>query len=372
MFQARAAARLTVKRCVKRKLQTINKPKQECKRSAFMKYKTLDIKEGLCAIIQGKSRRAASELSGVPASTLHRHYVDLTGKKPNVKQPLNKKDRSEALEKLKDWEPSKKLGQARRLFTHDEELLLVEMLEAAAKCDFPYNADALEATALNLGKAAYGKDFQLGKRGKWRAGFDKRHKARISRVKSGSICQRRASSATVQVRDAVYHNFTFFLNQLVEQGDLTEAQRNNLGQHIVNADEVGGDERGKRKKVYTSRNAAWRSTTRDGDHNPFHVTLMLVTMACGIIMSAVSLIHSAPGSKVPRMRHHLYEHIPDTWHVRRTISGSMTRELFQDWAVCCHLVYVCLFVTCCLCHVCYCRPRVSVVFETPNYVCSSV
>ena len=348
-LQARAKARATVRRCVKRKLQTINKSsnaEKKCKRAQFMEYKPSDLKEGLRALINGKSRRAAAELSGVPASSLKRHYEALTGKKPNVKQPLNKKDRREALDKLKHFEP-KRLGQARRLFTHDEEILMVEMLEAAAKCAFPYNADALEATALNLGKAAYGKEFTLGKRGKWRKGFDKRHKERIFKVKSGSICQRRASSATVKVRDAVYHNFIFFLNELVSRGELTEAQRNNLGNHIINADEVGGDERGKRKKVYTSRNAAWRSTTRDGDNNPFHVTLMLVTMACGIIMNAISLIHSAPGSKVPRMRADLHTNIPETWHVRRTVSGSMTRELFQDWAVCWHLLS-CIVVVCCL------------------------
>ena len=77
----------------------------------------------------------------------------------------------------------------------------------------------------------------------------------------------------------------------------------------------------------------WRTTTRDGDHNPFHVTLMLVSMGNGTLMRWVSLIHSAPGSKKAKMREDLYENIPVEWHVRRTVSGSMTRELFQDWAV---------------------------------------
>ena len=227
------------------------------------------------------------------------------------------------------------MGQGKRLFTDHEELLLVEMLEMAAKQAFPYNAEALEASALNIGKAAYGSGFSLGKKGKWRYCFEKRWKARIEKVKSSSICQRRASAATEEVRDAVFQHFHDFVDSLVADGLMTPAQRNNLGERMVNADEVGGDERGKRGKVYQSKNAqTWRTTTRDGDHNPFHVTLMLVTMALGRIFPAISLIHSAPGSKkTVRMRSDLYEHIPDNWHVRRTQSGSMTRELFKDWAV---------------------------------------
>ena len=184
------------KRTIKRKLQTVKisknkaKAKKSKKNTACAPYKeyTLEhVKIGLLALINGKSKRSASELScGVPASTLRRHFKQLTGKLPNMKQPLNKTERADAINKLNHFEP-KLTGQARRLFTRDEELLMVEMLEVAASCAFPYNADALEATALNLGKAAYGKDFKLGKRGKWRLGFEKRHKERISKVKSGSM-----------------------------------------------------------------------------------------------------------------------------------------------------------------------------------------
>ena len=88
--------------------------------------------------------------------------------------------------------------------------MIVEMLEAAADCAFPYNADALEATALNLGKAAYGAKFCLGDNGKWRRGFERRHKHRIDKVKSSSICSRRAAAATKEVRDAVFGRFVYF------------------------------------------------------------------------------------------------------------------------------------------------------------------
>ena len=312
----------------------------------YKRYDIEDIREGLGALIYGKSKRAASELCGVPPNTLVRHFKHITGgKRPNVKRPLNKSEREAALEKLPTFEP-KQMGQGKRIFLPHEELMIVEMLEASAQAAFPYNADALEATAQNLGQAAYGKSFTLGKAGKWRQGFERRHKERIEKVKSSSICQRRAAAATEKVRDEVFKHFNEFLDRLVQQGDLTDEQRKNLGNHLANADEVGGDERGKRKKVYQSRNAArWRTTTRDGDHNPFHVTLMLVTMATGIVLPGLSLIHSSPGSKaeLPRMLEKLYDNIPMEWHVRRTKSGSMTRELFQDWAVgCVHAVVVTL------------------------------
>ena len=242
------------------------------------------------------------------------------------------------------------MGQGKRLFTPHEELLIVEMLEVAAESAFPYNADALEASALNIGKAAYGSRFALGARGNWRKGFEKRFKDRIAKVKSSSICQRRAAAATEEVRDKVFAHFMLFCDNLVAQDKLTPAQRNNLGEHIGNADEVGGDERGKRKKVYQNKTKSkWRTTTRDGDHNPFHVTLMFASMAKGILLPGISIIHSAPGSKTPRMREDLYENLPNHWHCRRTVSGSMTRELFKDWAVCVctHSYLGLLMVFCC-------------------------
>ena len=301
-------------------------------------YSTTDIKNGLLALINGKSKRSASELcGGVPPTSLVRHYQKLTSKRPNAKQPLTKAERVKYIEKLLTWEPAL-MGQAKRIFLPHEELLIVQMLEVAAECAFPYNKDALEATALNLGKAAYGAKFTLGACGKWRRGFERRWKHRIDKVKSSSISQVRASSAKTKVRDLVFQHFIQFLDNLVKDDKLTAEQRDNLQDHIINADEVGGDEKGKRKKVYQGLNAAWRATTRDGDHNPFHVTVMLVSFANGLLSKAVSLIHSAPGSKKPCMRENLHDHIPMHWHVRRTTTGSMTRELFQDWAVSASLV----------------------------------
>ena len=109
-----------------------------------------------------------------------------------------------------------------------------------------------------------------------------------------------------------------------------------LNEHLCNVDEVGGDERGQSKrKVYKGckRNTSWRTTDLlGGDHNPFHCTLMLVSLARGLLANAVYLIHSSPGAINPRMCERLYEHIPGSWAVRRSDSGSMTKDLFQDWA----------------------------------------
>ena len=147
-------------------------------------YCTTDIKNGLLALIQGKSKRSASELcGGVPPTTLVRHFLKLTGKRPNAKQPLTKSERAKYIAKLLTWEPQP-MGQAKRIFLPHEELLMVQMLEVAAESAFPYNVDALEATAINLGKAAYGQGFTLGACGKWRRGFERRWKHRIDKVKS--------------------------------------------------------------------------------------------------------------------------------------------------------------------------------------------
>ena len=84
--------------------------------------------------------------------------------------------------------------------------------------------------------------------------------------------------ATAEVRDAVYKVFVKFLEDLQENGSFTAEQVENLGDHMCNADEIGGDERGQsRKKVYKGKKRTtnlWRTIDLGGDHNPFHVTLI--------------------------------------------------------------------------------------------------
>ena len=83
------------KSAAKRKLKT-----QMHTPTMYINYSEEDVHKGLFALIHGKSKRAASELSGVPANTLARHFIHLTGKRPNVKAPLNKQQRQEAINKL--------------------------------------------------------------------------------------------------------------------------------------------------------------------------------------------------------------------------------------------------------------------------------
>ena len=293
-------------------------------------YKIEDVRKALAGMVESKSARRMQELFGVPRSNLMRWFEQLTGRKASVKNRFNKREQQEFLIKAHQFRPP--LSQSRRYFTDDEEEMFVIMLEEAHNAAFPYDRDALKSLATSSGKKIYGKDFQVGNT--WVRCFENRWKERLAKVKCGSIDRSRGKKATAEVRDAVYDKFEKFLQQLIDEGNMTEQQAANLGDHLANADEVGGDERGQsKKKVYKGRkrNAAWRSTDLGGDHNPFHVTLMLVSLSFGILADSVFLIHSSPGVSKPRMCARLYEYIPAQWSVRRTETGSMTRDLFEDW-----------------------------------------
>ena len=95
------------------------------------------------------------------------------------------------------------------------------------------------------GRKVYGKDFKLGKN--WIKKFEKRWANRISKVKCSSISKHRGKKATAEVRDAVFANFMMFLRKLQQKGLMTEEQIRNLGDHLANCDEVGGNEQGKGK-----------------------------------------------------------------------------------------------------------------------------
>ena len=283
-------------------------------------------------MILGKSRRQMQELTKVPASNLRRYFVDLVGRPPNKQTPLTATEMQAFLDLTKSYIPTGN-GDHARYFTRDEEELFVITIEEAAAAAFPYDSQMLERMASKSGQLVYGEDFKVGV--SWRRGFEKRWKKRLSKVKCGSICKSRGKKATVEVRDAVFKKFQNFLSSLVADGKFTEAQASNLGDHICNADEVGGDERGKSKQgVYTGRNAAqgaWRTTNLGGDHEPFHVTVMLTSIASGVIAKALQVIHSCPGVENPRMNSELLTHLPSHWSCRRTSSGSQTRKTFEDW-----------------------------------------
>lgn len=271
------------------------------------------------------------ELTRVPASNLRRYYVQLVGRPPNHKRGMSTVQQEKWLPLVKEFVP-KTRGPA-GYFLRDEEELFVITLEEAFRAAFPYDTDMLERMATNAGKGIYGKDFKVGV--KWRVGFEKRWRDRLTTLKCGSIDRARGKKATSEVRDAVFKKFKIFLKTLVDEGKFTQDQVDNLQKHLANCDEVGGDERGKSKKrVYACNNAAagsWRATDTAGDHEPFHVTLMLTSLAIGIIASAVQVIHSCPGVVNPRMSSELYDGLPGHWSCCRTSSGSQTRETFEDW-----------------------------------------
>ena len=294
-------------------------------------YTIAQIREALAGMIVGKSRRQMQELYRIPATNLRRYYIQLIGRPPNSEKGLPKVQQAKWQRLVKEFIPTTrgKVG----YFLKDEEELFVITLEEAWRAAFPYDTDMLERMASKAGKLVYGEDFVVGR--KWRMGFERRWRDRLTKLKCGSIDRSRGKKATAEIRDAVFKKFKNFLESLVNDGKMSKDQVDNLGEHLANCDEVGGDERGKgKKKVYGSTNAAagsWRTTDFAGDHEPFHVTLMLTSLACGIIARAVQVIHSCPGVANPRMSNHLYEHLPDWWSVKRTSSGSQTRETFEDW-----------------------------------------
>ena len=124
--------------------------------------------------------------------------------------------------------------------------MFVIMLEEVHNAVFPYDRDTLKSLSTSSEKKIYGKDFQVDNT--WVRCFENRWKERLAKVKCGSIDRSRGKKATAEVRDAVYDKFGKFLQQLIDEGNMTEEQAANLGDHLANADEVGGDERGQSKK----------------------------------------------------------------------------------------------------------------------------
>ena len=134
------------------------------------------------------------------------------------------------------------------------------------------------------------------------------------------------------MRDETSKRFVAMQEELRAKGLWTDLHDENLGNHICNADEVGGGEKGKRKKVYAMKKQnAWRNLQVGHDHNPFHATTMLLTFGNGVISNAVGIIHSAPGTSNPRPNPAHKEYLHPDWWQRTTTSGSMTRKTFESW-----------------------------------------
>ena len=144
------------------------------------------------------------------------------------------------------------------------------------------------------------------------------------------------------------------LKDLREKGLITDEQLKpeNFGNHICNADEVGGRESGKRKKVYKTRRKKpskkrkrckskkknWRNIQVGDDHNPFHVSKMLLSFGNDKVSNAIGVLHSTPGSKNPRQNDEHKKGLHPDWWQATTKNGSMTWKTFEQW--CYYLVQV--------------------------------
>ena len=177
----------------------------------------------------------------------------------------------------------------------------------------------------------------------WLRGFERRYRHRLSKVKTSTLGHDRASKATAAVRDACYAKFTAMLASLVADGRLTQDQiDNHLGDMIMNADEIGGNEKGKRKPVYApakkkqrrrsnDKKNKWRNVVVGHDNNPFHVSTMLLTFGNGVVSNAVGILHSSPGNPNPRSIPEHKEGLHPEWFQYTTTNGSMTRASFEAW-----------------------------------------
>ena len=102
-----------------------------------------------------------------------------------------------------------------------------------------------------------------------------------------------ASRAKESIRDVIFANFVKMIDDLKRRGAINDEhlKEENWGNHVCNADEVGGREAGKRKKVYRGRKKrkdkaaqksdetekVYRNVHIGDDHNPFHASKMFLT-----------------------------------------------------------------------------------------------
>lgn len=214
----------------------------------YKDYTLADLRRGLCGLIEGKSLRRCADLTGVPRNTLARHFKKLVCRTANEKNPLNKMQQQKYLELVGKYQPI--TGSGNRYFTRDEELLFVTALQEAHDAAFPYDRTCLQIITSNVGKKIYDNNFSVGL--KWIRKFEKRWSKELTLMKSSSIGRGRGEKAREDVRDKVFEKFVAYLGKLKQEGLMTEQQVRNLGDHLMNADEVGGDELGKRCKVCMS------------------------------------------------------------------------------------------------------------------------
>ncbi len=306
-------------------------------------YTNEDVKIGLKLMVSGMSARKASKHTNlygnrVPRTTLQELWHQFFGVKANAQFKIDMRQQESMTRQVEHNFELPRYG-SQHYFLPDEESLIMTTIELAYERGFPWDVDnvlALATTMLQDLPKHRGKSITKG----WLRGFRRRFKDRIALVKTCSLCQARADKATIQVRDECFQRFIAMLDSLRRDGRWTNEHDCNLGNHIANADEIGGNELGFRKKVFAPKQTKtkakkqkkrWRSVQVGDDHNPFHATTMLLTFGNGVVSNAVGVLHSAPGTSNPKPnREHKTGLHPD-WFQATTTNGSMTRKTFEMW-----------------------------------------
>ena len=265
-------------------------------------------------MVKGQSAHSAERDTGVPHQSLRRNFAKCLGfnhsKYVNI-SPLRwpEMEKKIARYQIPHWGGSI----AGRLLLPDEEELIVATCELAAKMCFPWSPTEVTRLAwammlkLNPGCPCPGKG--------WLRGFESRWKRRLHKCKISSIDPARAKQANEQTMNECYEKYLAFHNDLIERGDITAEQLTHMQDYKINVDEYGGDELGKRSKCYQSlmqhseQDPKWRNIEVGGDHNPFHASNMMGTMANGTICPFWTLIHAVK-SLSKRVREDLLEGIP--------------------------------------------------------------
>ena len=259
-------------------------------------YDVEDVRGCLRKMVQGWSVRRASKLSNengarVPRATLIDLYKSLFGKKPNSLHKIALSRQTQMLSKIEEFElPSHGRG---FFFTKDEEEMIVAALELAYERAFPWDQENLVALVTTMLAKMPKHKGKVPSRG-WIRRFESRWAHRLDKIKAGALGPDRAKQATEEVRDEVYGKFVVMLQDLKGRGLFTQDQIDHIEDHIINADEVGGNEKGNRRRVYKPRGGKkarkgkkgkkqkqWRNVEVGDDKNPFHSSTMLVTQGNG-------------------------------------------------------------------------------------------
>ena len=343
-------------------------------------YVVEDARACLEKMVQGWSVRRASQLakengSSIPRSTLVDLFKNFFGFKANSKHKIAKSKQEHMLKRLQKFElPS--YGQP-QYFTKDEEELIVVALELAFERAFPWDRENLVGLVTSMFAEMPEHKGKVPTRG-WIRRFEQRWSHRLDQVKTSALGKDRAEKATEEVRDKVHEKFVAMLADLKGKGFFTQEQIDNLQDHIINADEIGGNEAGTRRKVYRpkggkggkkkrknaqkkARKKFWRNMQVGDDRNPFHVSIMLTTHGNGKVYihntqtsinslyvhmliitlititqvsNDVGVLHSAPGNKEgERSYPHHKEGLHPDWFQETTTNGSMTRNSFEKWCM---------------------------------------